>query len=77
MATACRKGDDFILSLPTIMGPPGNLLLVNMAANESVGLSVMMSVKFIGSVLSTSKGRKLKRAAPTEKPCGKSEMLCR
>jgi hypothetical protein len=45
-----------------------------MAAKESVGLSVIITVKFIGKVLSTSNGLKLNLAAPTENPAGNDEM---
>jgi len=63
----------FSLSLPTYMGPPGNLFDVNIAANESVGWSVLMSDTFIGRCFSTSNGVKVKRVVPTENPEGRRE----
>jgi hypothetical protein len=54
--TPCNALLDFSRSLPTMMGPPGNWLDVNMAANEVLGLSATITVTFMGNVFCTSNG---------------------
>mmetsp|Transcript_11741 Transcript_11741/g.11808 ORF Transcript_11741/g.11808 Transcript_11741/m.11808 type:complete len:228 (-) Transcript_11741:199-882(-) len=58
-------------SFPTIIGPPGKRFDVNIAANEEDGLSVIIRVRFIGKVLSTSTGLNWNLVVPTEKPPGR------
>jgi len=60
------------LYLPTLIGDPGNLFLVNTAAHESVGSSRTITVPLIGNALiaGASTGINVPEAVPHRNPFG-------
>ena len=58
---------------PTMTGAPGNVFLVNSAANEGEGLSRAITVNVIAIVLlGNSKGTKVREEVPTRNPTGRA-----